>query len=256
MKTILITGCSSGFGLDTARYFLERDWNVIATMRTVRDDLLPASPKLRLLALDVADPDSIRQAIEAAGPIDVLVNNAGIGMLAALEGTPMATAHDVFVTNTLGTIALTQAVLPQFRARRDGVIINITSAVTLRPLPFLSVYTASKVAVNAFTESLAQELTQFNIRVSLVLPGRSPTTRFGANASERMQAGFPEAYAALKEQVFAGVGNMSQVTHGVDVAEAVWRAATDASSPLKIAAGADAVEWAQESGDARFVTLR
>ena len=256
MKTVLITGCSSGFGLDTARYFLERDWNVIATMRTVRDDLLPASPNLRLLALDVTDPDSIRAAIDAAGPIDVLVNNAGIGMLAALEGTPMGTAHDVFATNTLGTIALTQAVLPQFRARRDGVIINVTSTVTVRPLPFLSVYTASKAAVNAFTESLAQELAQFNIRVSLVLPGRSPTTRFGANASERMQGGFPEAYAALKAEVFAGMGDMSQVTHGVDVAEAVWRAATDPSSPLKIAGGADAVEWAQESGDDRFITPR
>ena len=163
MKTILITGCSSGFGLDTARYFLERDWNVVATMRTVDASLLPASPNLRLLALDVTDAASIDQAIAAAGPIDVLVNNAGIGMLAALEGTSMDIARDVFATNTLGTIAMTQAVLPQFRARGAGVVINVTSTVTVVPLPFLSVYTASKAAVNAFTECLAVELASFAV---------------------------------------------------------------------------------------------
>ena len=257
MPTILITGCSSGFGLDTARYFLERDWHVIATMRSVDASLLPASDRLRLLALDVADPASIAYAIAAAGPIDVLVNNAGIGMLATLEGTPMDVARDVFATNTLGTIAMTQAVLPQFRTRRGGVIINVTSTVTVLPLPFLSVYTASKAAVNAFTESLAVELQSFGIRLSLVLPGRSPTTRFGANASERMQGGFPDAYTAFKEQVFGAMKEAGgEVTHGVDVAEAVWRAATDPASPLKIAAGADAVAWARDSGDARFVTPR
>jgi NAD(P)-dependent dehydrogenase (short-subunit alcohol dehydrogenase family) len=257
MQTILITGCSSGFGLDTARYFLARDWNVIATMRTVDESLLPASPNLRVLALDVTDASSIAAAIAAAGPIDVLVNNAGIGMMAALEGTTMDIARDVFATNTLGTIALTQAVLPQFRARRAGVVINVTSTVTVRPLPFLSVYTASKAAVNAFTECLAVEMQSFGIRLNLVLPGRSPTTRFGANASERMQDAFPEAYAALKEQVFAGMmDTTAAVTHGDDVAEAVWRAATDPTAPLKIAAGADAVEWAEESGDDRFVTSR
>ena len=256
MKTILITGCSSGFGLDTARYFLARDWNVIATMRNVDASLLPASPHLRLLALDVTDAASIANAIAAAGPIDVLVNNAGIGMLAALEGTTMDIARDVFATNALGTIAMTHAVLPQFRARRAGVVINVTSTVTVRPLPFLSVYTASKAAVNAFTESLAVELESFGIRLNLVLPGRSPTTRFGANASTRMQGAFPDAYAAFKEKVFSALGDASEVTHGDDVAEAVWRAATDPTAPLKLAAGADAVAWALESGDARFVTLR
>ena len=78
MKTVLITGCSSGFGLETAQYFLDRDWNVIATMRAPREDVLPRSERLRVLALDVTDADSIRRAVEEAGPIDVLVNNAGV----------------------------------------------------------------------------------------------------------------------------------------------------------------------------------
>jgi NAD(P)-dependent dehydrogenase (short-subunit alcohol dehydrogenase family) len=256
MKTVLITGCSSGFGLDTACYFLARDWNVIATMRKVQDDLLPKSPKLRVLALDVTDADSIAAAIAAAGPIDVLVNNAGIGMLGSLEGTTMATSREVFETNTLGTIAMTQAVLPQFRERREGVIINVTSTVTVRPRPLLSVYTASKAAVNAFTESLALELHPLSIRVSLVLPGMAPSTKFAPNAGTRMAAENPDAYMPLLQSVFAGFQAVSEVTTGEDVAEAVWRAATDPAAPLKIAAGADAVMRAKESGDERFVTPR
>jgi NAD(P)-dependent dehydrogenase (short-subunit alcohol dehydrogenase family) len=241
MKTILITGCSSGFGLDTARYFLERGWKVIATMRTPREDLLPRSDNLRVLALDVTSADNIRQVVEAAGPIDVLVNNAGIGVLGALEGISMQTAREVFETNTFGTMALTQAVLPQFRQRQAGVIINVTSSVTLVSLPLLAVYTASKAAVNAFTESLALELAQFKIRVSLVLPGRSPTTRFGENAQSRMQSSIPEAYAPLAQSIFSEWGKPADVTLAKDVAEAVWRAATDPASPTRIPAGADAV---------------
>lgn len=240
MKTVLITGCSSGFGLETARYFLARDWNVIATMRTPREDLLPASTRLRVLALDVTDTDSIRRAIAAAGAVDVLVNNAGIGVLGALEGTTMASAQEVFATNTLGTIAMSQAVLPQFRQRKAGVIVNVTSSVTLMPLPLLSVYTASKAAVNAFTESLALELQQFNVRTHLVLPGRAPSTRFGENAQARMQGAIPEAYATLAQQVFAGWAQSSAITETDDVAQAVWRAATDPACPLRQAAGADA----------------
>src|SRR5262249_43367804 len=146
------------FGLETAHYFLDRDWQVIATMRTPREGNLPRSERLRVLALDVTDASSIRRCVDAAGPIDVLVNNAGIGWRKAREGTPMDVARAVFETNSLGTIAMTQAVLPQLRQRRAGVVVNVTSSVTLKSLPLVSVYTASKAAVNAFTESLALEL--------------------------------------------------------------------------------------------------
>lgn len=245
MPTVLITGCSSGFGLEIARYFLEQDWNVVATMRTPREDILPKSDRLRVIALDVTDPHSIGAAVASAGPIDVLVNNAGIGFLNAVEATPMATAREIFETNTLGTIAMTQAVLPQFRERRSGVIVNVTSTVTLRPLHLLSVYTASKAAVNAFSESLALELEPFGVRVRIVLPGRSPETKFGDNARTRMQSGFPEPYAKLAQTVFERFENDPTVTYSRDVAEGVWRAATDPSSPMRIPAGADAIEWAK-----------
>jgi short-subunit dehydrogenase len=184
MKTVLITGCLSGFGLETARYFLERDWKVIATMRMPREDVLPRSERLRVIALDITNSANIDGAVAAAGPVDVLVNNAGIGMLGPLEGTSMQTIREVFETNTFGTIAMTKAMLPQFRQRNAGLIVNVSSSATLKALPFLSVYTASKAAVTAFTESLALELKQFNIRVSLVVPGRSPT-RFSDNAKTR-----------------------------------------------------------------------
>jgi NAD(P)-dependent dehydrogenase (short-subunit alcohol dehydrogenase family) len=246
MKTILITGCSSGFGLETAKYFLEHDWNVIATMRTPREDVLPSSKNLRVLPLDVTKEGSIREAVEAAGSIDALVNNAGIGLLNALEGSSIEIIREVFETNTLGTIAMIQAVLPQFRKRKAGVIVNVTSTVTLKSLPLLSVYTASKAAVNAFTESLALELEQFGVRVRVVLPGRSPETRFGENAQTRIS--IPEAYADLAQNIFAGWAQSTEpVTHSLDVAEAVWQAVNDPSTPMRLPAGADAVEWSKLS---------
>jgi NAD(P)-dependent dehydrogenase (short-subunit alcohol dehydrogenase family) len=247
MQTVLITGCSSGFGLEIARYFLARDWQVVATMRTPRADVLPPSERLRVLALDVTNPQSIREAVEAAGPIDVLVNNAGFGAASPAEIVPLATVRELFETNTFGTIALTQAVLPQFRQRKAGVIVNVTSSVTLRALPLLAAYRASKVAVNAFTESMALELEQFGVRVHLVLPGRAPDTRFGENARAHMHGFEHEAYAELVKNVLARLGDTSvPITHAEDVAEAVWRAATDPSSPLRIPAGADAEAWAAE----------
>lgn len=246
MKTILITGCSSGFGLEIARYFLERDWKVIATMRTPKEDILPVSENLRVLPLDVTNAESIRNAIEAAGPVDVLVNNAGIGLFGIFENLSLATAREIFETNTLGTMAMIQAVLPQFREKKAGVIVNVTSSVTLKSLPMLPVYTASKAAVNAFTESLALELAPFNIRLRLVLPGKAPETSFGNNARSRFGE-FPEAYAGFAQQVFEQLTAPSDnITTSPDVAEAVWRAVNEPDSPMWIAAGRDSVALLKE----------
>ena len=158
MKTVLITGCSSGYGLETARQFHAQGWNVLATMRTPREDILPRSERLRVLPLDVTKPESIAAVLEASGPIDVLVNNAGIGLFGAFEATPMAMVRNVFETNTFGVMAMTQAVLPQLRARGSGVVVNVTSSATLAPMPLVAAYTASKMAIEGFTASLAHEL--------------------------------------------------------------------------------------------------
>ena len=248
MPKILITGCSSGFGLETAKFFLARDWDVVATMRKPQDDLLPASKRLRVLPLDVTDPASVARAVADAGPIDVLVNNAGFGVPSPIELTEPETARALFETNTLGTLAMVQAVLPHFRARRAGVIVNVTSSVTFKPLPLIGVYRASKAAVNAFTESLAAEVTPFGVRVHLVLPGRSPETRFGENAFPHLRGLDNPDYAPTIERILASIRDSSgPITHSSDVAEAIWRVANDPSAPLRVAAGADAEAWMAEA---------
>lgn len=245
MNTILITGASSGFGRETARYFLDRDWSVIATMREPRADVLPASERLRILALDVTDAASIARAVEEAGPFDALVNNAGAGLMGALEGVSLDAVRQLFELNTFGAMAMAQAVLPGFRAKGAGVIVNVSSAVTLRPLPLLSAYTASKAAVEAFSDNLALETAPLGIRVRLVVPGRAPQTAFSATARARSQNTIPSAYADWAKQMFSAPAPESvDVTQPTDVAEAVWRAVTDASSPARIAAGVDAVALA------------
>ncbi|KYF57450.1 dehydrogenase [Sorangium cellulosum] len=245
MKTVLITGCSSGYGLETARRFHAQGWNVVATMRTPREDALPRSDRLRVVALDVTRPESIAAAVEASGPIDVLVNNAGIGLMGAFEATPMTTVREVFETNTFGVMAVTQAVLPQLRARRSGVVVNVTSSATLAPMPLVAVYTASKTAIEGFTASLAFELEELGVRVKLVEPGYGPTTRFASNGGSRMEGLFPDAYAPFAQRIFASLGQPALVTREPDVAEAVWRAANDTSGQLRFPAGPDAVALAQ-----------
>lgn len=245
MKTVLITGCSSGYGLETARHFHAQGWNVIATMRTPREDVLPRSERLRILPLDVTRPESIADVIGAGGPIDVLVNNAGIGLFGAFEATPMATVREIFETNTFGTMAVTQAVLPQFRARRSGVVVNVTSSATLAPMPLVAAYTASKSAIEGFTGSLAHELAAFGISVKLVEPGYGPTTRFTSNSGNRMEGLIPESYAPFAQQVFAAFSQPLALTTEADVAEGVWRAANDTTGQLCFPAGADAVALAQ-----------
>ena len=254
MKTVLITGCSSGYGLETARHFHAHGWNVIATMRTPREDTLLQSDRLRVLALDVTKPESIAAAIEACGPIDVLVNNAGIGVIGVFEATPMATVREVFETNTFGVMAMTQAVLPQLRARKSGVVVNVTSSVTLAPMPLTAAYTASKMAIEGFTGSLAHELEAFNVRVKLVEPGYGPTTRFASNVGTRMDGLFPQAYAAFTEPILASFAQVTAVTTASDVAEAVYRAANDASGQLRFPAGADAVALAHGASGAAMAT--
>jgi len=241
VKTVLITGSSTGYGFDTSRYFLAQGWNVIATMRDPRKNRLPAAKNLRVLPLDVTRPDTIADALNAAGPVDVVVNNAGIGLFGAFEATPMATVRDVFETNTFGVMAMCQAVIPLFRERRAGMIVNVTSSATLAPFPLVAAYTASKTAIEGFTASLEHELKFFGVRIKLVEPGYGPSTSFAENGQQRMQGLIPAAYEEFAHRAFAGMSDLTAVTTGADVAEVVWRAANDTSDQLHFPAGPDAV---------------
>lgn len=248
MQTILITGASSGYGLETARRFLAEGWRVIATMRTPNPDVLPRSERLRILPLDVTDEASIAACLAAAGPVDVLVNNAGIGVMGAFEATPMAYIRKVFDTNTFGVMAMCQAVIPQMRARRAGVIVNVTSSVTLAAYPLAAPYKASKQAITGFSESLARELDYFDIRLKVVEPGYAPTTRFTQNTALNPMDLIPEAYEGFAAPIFAKFGLPQLTTRETDVAQAIWEAVHDTSGQLRFPAGADAVRLAQGGG--------
>lgn len=241
MKTILITGCSSGYGFETARHFHAQGWNVIATMRTPRPDIFAPSNRMRILALDVTDVDSIALALERAVPFDVLVNNAGIGLFGALEHSPMARIRDVYATNTLGTIAMTQAAIPQMRARGSGMIVNITSSATLASFPYAAAYTGSKTAVQGFTNSLAHELEPLGISVKLVEPGYGPTMAFATNIDFKLEDVLPEPYGSHAAPILAAMAAPALFTTEADVAQTVWAAVHDRSGQPHFPAGADAM---------------
>ena len=244
-KTVLITGTSSGYGKAMANLFLDRGWNVVATMRRPDPALFSASAdRLKVLPLDVTKPDSIEKAIgdtvKAFGAIDVLINNAGIGMASAVEATPDSTIREIFDTNTFGVFSVCRAIIPQMRSQGHGTIVNVTSSVTIGVMPLVAVYAASKFAVEGYTESLSYELEQFNIKTRLVEPGYAPTTRFTENGGARMAGLIPEDYGAFAQAAFSRMANYpTAFCTEEEVAEAVYRAATDDGSSLRYLAGPD-----------------
>jgi len=245
-KTILITGTSSGYGKAIAEHFLANGWNVIATMRRPDDASFDGdTTRLRVLPLDVTSETSIAALIEVAGPIDVLVNNAGIGAVGAFEVTPMSLVRQLFETNTIGVRAMCQAVIPQMRERRSGTIVNVTSSVTLGEFPLAAAYTASKQAVEGFTASLAHELRYFGVGVKLIEPGYAPTTRFGANAIVPVEDLLPAEYAEFARPILEAFVRPTLTTRESDVAEAIWAAVHDTTEQLRFPAGADAIALAE-----------
>ncbi|SDC91087.1 SDR family oxidoreductase [Rhodococcus tukisamuensis] len=247
MKTVLITGASSGYGRETARHFHSQGWNVIATMRTKRVGVLPESDRLRVVELDVTEPETVTAALETAGSIDVLVNNAGVPSIGVFEGTPMVRVREVFETNTFGVMTTTQAVLRQFRERGSGVVVNVTSSVVLGHMPLSAVYKASKMAIEGFSASLALELAPFGVLVKTVEPGACLTTNFAARATNggSVDELVPEPYAPWAKSVMDDLTGQELYTEESDVAETVWRAVHDTTGQLRFPAGADAVRLAQ-----------
>jgi NAD(P)-dependent dehydrogenase (short-subunit alcohol dehydrogenase family) len=245
-RTVLITGCSSGFGKSIAAHFLARDWNVIATMRSPKSELFDNSDQLLVTSLDVTKSESISDAISKGidrfGKIDAVVNNAGIGLFGAHEVTPHELIRDVFETNTFGVMAVSRAISPHMRERGSGTIINVTSSAGIAPMPLVAAYTASKYAIEGFSESLAYELGMFGVQVKIVEPGLAPSTSFIANSGGRCDHLIPAAYADYAGRYLKSMQEYpTAYTSAEDVAEAVYAAATDGLDQLRYPAGADSL---------------
>lgn len=243
-STVLITGCSSGFGLATAQLFLTRGWNVIATMRSPQPRLFDNNDRVLVAALDVTNPASIAETIANGiarfGRIDAIVNNAGIGLFGAAEATPDELVRQAFETNTFGVIATARAIIPHMRERGSGTIVNVTSSVGIAPMPLVAAYTASKYAIEGYSESLAYELGLFGIRVKIVQPGLAPTTRFASNSGGNINDRLPSDYVEFAGRYFKSMQEYpTAYTTADDVANAVYAAATSTGDKLRYPAGAD-----------------
>jgi NAD(P)-dependent dehydrogenase (short-subunit alcohol dehydrogenase family) len=234
---VLVSGVSSGIGRAIASAFAEKGFEVFGTSRNPQNT--EPVPGVELVRLDVTDDASVSAAvstvIQRAGRIDVLVNNAGFGVLGAAEESSTTQAQQLFDTNFFGLVRLTREVLPHLRAQRSGRIINIGSVLGFLPAPYGALYSASKHAVEGYSESLDHETREFGVRVSVVEPGYTNTS-FESNATD---ADSPiESYAPIREHVKRG---LTKAVHAGDdpavVARVVVKAATSRTPELRYPAG-------------------
>ncbi|MBC8152000.1 MAG: SDR family oxidoreductase [Bacteroidetes bacterium] len=264
-QTIFITGTSSGLGRAVAKLFQQEGWNVVATMRNpANESELTTLDRVLVTRLDVEDARSIGQALAAGiarfGSIDVLVNNAGFGAFGPFEATPIETIRRQFEVNLFGVLQTMQAVLPHFRARHAGIIINITSTSGRMTLPFGSLYHGSKYAVEGVTEALQYELAPLGIRVKLVEPGAIKTDFAGRSMVFTDGIVLPD-YQPLLESAMGAYGKLMGASSEPErIAEVVYAAATDETDTLRYAAGADAVDMlavrATTSDEEYFASVR
>jgi NAD(P)-dependent dehydrogenase (short-subunit alcohol dehydrogenase family) len=239
MKTIFITGASTGLGKATAKLFASKGWNVIASMRKPEyEKELNAISNITLLPLDVTDPEQIKSTAQktiAMSDIDVVFNNAGYGLLGPLESITDEQLKRQLDTNLLGVIRVTQAFIPHFREMQKGLFITTTSIGGLITFPFSSVYHATKWALEGWSESMAFELKKIGVGIKTVSPGGIKTDFLNRSAEI---ASHP-AYEKWVQQLFAGF-NEHDFSAAEQIAEVVYEAATDGKDKLRYVAGEDA----------------
>jgi NAD(P)-dependent dehydrogenase (short-subunit alcohol dehydrogenase family) len=242
-KTIFITGASSGLGKSTALLFQSKGWRVIAAMRSPEKETeLTTLENVIVVPLDVTNAEQIDLIIESVTKkytVDVVMNNAGYGLIGALEALSDEQIQRQIETNLFGVIRVTKAFTAHFRERKSGMFLNITSTFGLIGFPTCSIYCATKFAVDGFSESLAYELAQFGIQVKVIAPGGMQTDF----ATRSMEIGQHDAYAQLNAEVSKGYSpeKLANYTKVQDVAQIVYEAATDGKNQMRYVAGNDAV---------------
>ncbi|KAL1782307.1 retinol dehydrogenase 8 [Sigmodon hispidus] len=250
-RSVLISGCSSGIGLELAVQLAhdpKQRYQVVATMRDLgkKEPLEKAAGEalgktLRVAQLDVCSDESVANCLShiEGGQVDVLVNNAGIGLVGPLEELSLATMQNVFNTNFFGAVRLVKAVLPSMKRRRQGHIVVVSSVMGLQGVVFNDVYAASKFALEGFFESLAIQLRQFNIFISMVEPGPVITDFEGKLLAQMSTMEFPDtdpdtlgyfrdSYLPASKELFRSVGQSPQ-----DVAQVIAKVIGSARPPLR-----------------------
>lgn len=241
MKTIFITGASTGLGKATAQLFQNKGWKVIATMRNPDAAAdLASLENVTVLPLDVTNPEQIRTTVNQAlelGDIDLVYNNAGYGLIGPLEALTDDQIVKQLNTNLLGVIRVTQAFIPYFRERKSGMFISTTSIGGLIAFPLSSTYHATKWALEGWSESLAFELNPFGIDVKTVSPGGIKTDF----VSRSLDSATSQAYEGMTNSMFSKMeGMMDAASTPEQIAEVVYEAATDGKKKLRYVAGEDA----------------
>jgi NAD(P)-dependent dehydrogenase (short-subunit alcohol dehydrogenase family) len=252
MLNALITGTSTGIGQATALHLARKGYRVFASMRnpetgaaTLTDAAKDEGLPLHVIQLDVDDPDSVSRAVQEveqqAGQIDVLVNNAGIGGSGSVEEVSDEILKAIFETNFFGAMRVTRAVLPGMRQRRNGAIVNVTSAGGRVAFPPQFAYAASKFAMEAASEVLAQEMRRFNVRVAIIEPGVILTPIFAKNRHEpNMDSPYVD-FSLRIGRIFAK--RLEDPSPPELVAETIHHALVTDEPKLRYPVGDDAEKW-------------
>jgi len=241
-KTVLITGASTGIGKETALWFHKKGWNVVATMRSPENAIeLSKLDRVRCLKLDVTDINSITFAIEQAiaefKTINVLVNNAGYGLMGAFEGSTREQVQKQFETNVLGLMDVTRCILPHFRQQKAGILVNIASVGGRVAFPLFSLYHGTKWAVEGFSESLQHELKPLNIKVKIIEPGPIKTDFYDRSLELTTNPNI-NAYDSLISTVLPNMNKLGKTGFPASlVAETIYKASTDNSWRLRYPVG-------------------
>lgn len=240
MLTALITGTSTGIGRETALYFAERGYRVFAGAR--RPETLELRPNLVPVQVDVNQDESVRACVEAvlkeAGQIDVLVNNAGVGLAGAVELVPLDNVREMFETNFYGAVRMMQAVLPSMRARRSGTIVNVTSMMGRVTFGCHAFYSATKYALAAVSETLAIEAKPLGIKVAIIEPGVILTPIW--NKAEALMPD-EHSYGQAMSRLYRLFGaQMEGGTLPDAVAKAIFDAVAEGATSLRYPVGLDA----------------